>query len=98
MHRAWATAVVGWYFMIPMQADLMTEPWRRPLAEWLTWSSYDTGAECQAAKNAERDRHPRGYRCSSSSREEYARRRVLAVDLSLCIASNDPRLRPTSQK
>lgn len=78
-----SNALVGWYLLVPLS-------WSDSLREWHRYGSFDSAAECAAAReNAIRTGAPDSALVGLSN-EEVKR----ALVKSGCIATNDPRLMP----
>ena len=80
LRRAAALALVGWYLIWPPSKHMDV-----PIAYWVHYDSYDSAKECReaqadlVAKSKDLDSKMHGL--------------MMALGVSQCIASNDPRLK-----
>lgn len=91
IHAA-ALALVGWYFISPPFDQNHKPLTEAPLSEWHQWRSFDTSADCEAYKQATMTKAENGAYDSVSGSEN----RPLFVgnlEHSLCVATDDPRLK-----
>jgi hypothetical protein len=100
--HAAALALVGWYLMGPATRPSLTPiPLTdRPLVEWQILSSWETQKDCDGALKAWIHTLATSYintrSQTASTKEEFVRVRTEAEQArhSICVASDDPRLKP----
>jgi hypothetical protein len=92
--QAAAIALIGWYLMVPPQADhqgtLTTVPdTAAPLGTWTVEHSFDTAAECEKRLNQWRAQGHAQEKSKDGTATWDINRRIAAN----CIATDDPRLK-----
>ncbi len=92
VHAA-ALALTGWYLVIPPAQN--TEDPRvdaeAPLSQWQVESSYDTAAQCEAARAEARK--PIRWPAEQGKFAKLDAYDNLAHEMATCIATDDPRLK-----
>ena len=104
LRHALALALVGWYLIMPPNKKDDA-----PLSEWIASSSYSSEQACQSAQTKYRDESAAKLKQYDSMTDEQRRNlehnqktfdqemadkdRFTAVFQSVCIASDDPRLK-----
>jgi hypothetical protein len=95
LRHAAALALIGWYLMIPPinPADIGSSTVKidSPLAQWKTYKSFDSAAECEAAK-------PEMINAIASGLSEFQKKdktnpEYVGAWNAKCVASDDPRLK-----
>jgi hypothetical protein len=97
LRHAAALALVGWYLMVPPRVDPNGRPLLEPpLARWIQGHSFDTAADCETFKRATITNSENGLYDSALGAlgpAESARFHD-GIKHSLCVSSDDPRLKP----
>ena len=84
VRQAAALALLGWYLMAPPINERIGLDLGAPLSQWQALASFDTAAECKASLKAKN----RLALVLGNSRV------TETMANSVCIASDDPRLKP----
>ncbi len=88
LRHAAVLALVGWYLMLPPKLAPFEVEADAPLSHWTLIASFDTSKECGNYRMAEVMR----YRMNPENKQEaWNEKAYLAA---LCIATDDPRLKP----
>jgi hypothetical protein len=90
-YHAAALALVGWYLMVPPQSCKRANV-DASFSVWKIYDSYDTAAQCRAARNDLQ----KLWGVDVLTLSEVLKRSSAdqAIKFAQCIASDDPRLKP----
>lgn len=91
-HHAAAIALVGWYLMLPPSgsspAGVISVRIDAPMSEWSNFAAYDTASACEKERLAYQSQ-----RLNTADHPREAAAAKWSFDSSLCIASDDPRIK-----
>jgi len=91
--HAVALALVGWYLMLPPTRSVLLlhgPDTTAPLQKWKITGRFDSAAKCKSAK-ADRDEKAEQH---LSEEHLIPPNTIKVVSLSVCVAADDPRLKP----
>jgi hypothetical protein len=87
--HAAALALVGWYLLAPPLGPNKEARSAAPLKEWANFGSYDTAKEC----TDDRANQVQFWMSDAAKNSQYKRGTLAELAHSVCIASDDPRLK-----
>lgn len=97
MRRALSLFAVGWYLLVPKLSSPDAVNIQAPLSEWRSRGAFDLAAQCEAERLRVSEKEFVAFRDTPPAAPEWklAMTNHLQASYSVCIASDDPRLKPT---
>jgi len=95
-------SLLGWYLMLPPAGQRNGLPWpdnTASIAQWTIAESFDTAKACEDELSRHRKRFQKTYHKADRQNlgaEFWAKFYVTAAGEASCIATDDPRLRPST--
>ena len=89
---ATALVLLGWYLMIPPY-DMARTPQAPPLSKWEISQSFDSAGECEELRHGWQTKIDKAVHGDARLSKEITVGDVYSYSHSLCVASDDPRLK-----